>query len=213
MIDEFSRFSQACIVHSKKPSQIIDALSEKLLSLFGCPALIFSDNGGEFCAKEFQEWAEQFNIEHKTTAGNSPFSNGVVERHNAVITLMMKKLKEEFPKVKLETILCWACSAKNALSTVSGFSPNQLMFGTNTYLPGVLNSNLPALESNSFSQKDADHLNSMNAARKMFLECDSSNRIMTALKKPPRTYSLPVSTVTKFITKFHVIANGKAPLL
>ena len=211
MIDEFSRFSQACIVRSKKPSEIIDALSEKWLSLFGCPALIFSDNGGEFCAKEFQEWAERFNIEHKTSAGNSPFSNGVVERHNAVITLMMEKLKEEFPKIKLETILCWACSAKNALSTVAGFSPNQLMFGTNTYLPGVLNSNLPALESSTSSQTVADHLNTMHAARKMFLDCDSSNRIMTALKKPLRTYSSPVTTGDKVYYKDPGNTKWKGP--
>ena len=75
------------------------------------------------------------------------------------------------------------------------------MFGTNTYLPGVLNNNLPALESNTSSQTVADHLNSMNAARKMFLDCDSSNRIMTALKKPMRTYSLPVSTGDKVYYK------------
>lgn len=49
-------------------------------------SLIFSDNGGEFCSKEFQDWTEDFNIEHKTSAFNSPFSNGICERNNAVIS-------------------------------------------------------------------------------------------------------------------------------
>ena len=31
MIDEFSRFSQACIVRAEKPSEIIDTLSENWL--------------------------------------------------------------------------------------------------------------------------------------------------------------------------------------
>ena len=152
IIDEFSRFSQAGIVRSKKPSEIIDIFSEKWLSIVGCPGLVFCDNGGEFCSKGFEDWAENFNIEQKTSAAHSPFSNGIVERHNAVISLMMKKLAEEFPGTKVETLLAWACSAKNSLSTIAGFSPNQLMFGTQTYLPNVLNSNPPALENETTSK-------------------------------------------------------------
>ena len=48
--------------------------------MFGCPSLIFSDNGGEFCSKEFEDWTQNFKIEHKTSAASSPISNGIVER-------------------------------------------------------------------------------------------------------------------------------------
>ena len=112
IIDEFSRFSQAGIGRSKKTSEIIEVLSQKWISVYGCSSLIFSDNGGEFCSKEFEDWTQNFNIEHKTSAAYSPFSNGIVERHNAVISLMMLKLVEEFPNTKVDTILSWACSAK-----------------------------------------------------------------------------------------------------
>ena len=64
----------------------------------------------------------------------------------------MLKLVEEFPNTKVDTILSWACSAKNSLSTVAGFSPNQLMFGTQTYLPNVLNSIPSDLENESSSK-------------------------------------------------------------
>ena len=201
IIDEFSRFSQAGIVRSKKPSEIIDVFSEKWLSIVGCPGLVFCDNGEEFCSKEFEDWAENFNIEQKTSAAHSPFSNGIVERHNAVISLMMKKLAEEFPGTKVETLLAWACSAKNSLSTIAGFSPNQLMFGTQTYLPNVLNSNPPALENETTSKTVASHINAMHAARKMYLSCESDSRIMKALKKPLRTYAAPVTLGRKVYFK------------
>ena len=96
---------------------------------------------------------------------------------------MMKKLAEEFPGTKVETLLAWACSAKNSLSTIAGFSPNQLMFGTQTYLPNVLNSNPPALENETTSKTVASNINAMHAARKMYLSCESDSRIMKALKK------------------------------
>ena len=90
---------------------------------------------------------------------------------------MLPKLVEEFPNTKVDTILSWACSAKNSLSSVAGFSPNQLMFGTQTYLPNVLNSSSPALENETSSKVVASHINAMNASRMMFLSCESSNRL------------------------------------
>ena len=90
---------------------------------------------------------------------------------------MMLKLVEEFSNTKVDTILRWACSAKNSLSTVAGFSPNQLMFGTQTYLPNVLNSSPPALENETSSKLVASHISAMNASRMMFLSCESSNRL------------------------------------
>ena len=40
-----------------------------------------SDNGGEFANNEFKDVCEALNIYVKVTAAESPFSNGIVERH------------------------------------------------------------------------------------------------------------------------------------
>ena len=39
--------------------------------------------------------AEKFNLSLKTTAANSPWSNGIVEHHNAILIEIIKKVKEK----------------------------------------------------------------------------------------------------------------------
>ena len=56
----------------------------------------------------------QLNIEVATTVGESPFSNGTVERHNKVLAEAMQKTLDDV-KCELEIALAWALSAKNAL--------------------------------------------------------------------------------------------------
>ena len=53
--------------------------------MFGTPGKFLSDNGGEFANQEFIDFAEIFGINGKTTAAESPWSNGLCERHNLVV--------------------------------------------------------------------------------------------------------------------------------
>ena len=88
---------------------------------------------------------EKLGIDAKTTAGESPFSNGIVERHNKIIFEAFMKTMEDVT-CEAEVALAWAISAKNALQNRGGYSPNQLVFGHNTNTPSVLSDDLPALE-------------------------------------------------------------------
>ena len=51
-----------------------------------------------------------------------------------------------------DSALAWAVSAKIALQNYAGYSPNQLVFGTNGILPSVITDLAPALE--SFTSSD-----------------------------------------------------------
>ena len=46
MIDEFSRFSCACIVYNKKPETFIEMFIKHRISVYGDPKRLVSDNGG-----------------------------------------------------------------------------------------------------------------------------------------------------------------------
>ena len=59
-----------------------------------------TDSGGEFTNSQFLEMCEAMNITVKGTAAESPFSNGLVKRHNMIIA-----------------------NAKNSLANIHGFSP------------------------------------------------------------------------------------------
>ena len=55
------------------------------IALFGTPNLFLSDIGGEFDNYVFKEIGEQLNINIKTTVVESPWSNGIVEKHKGIL--------------------------------------------------------------------------------------------------------------------------------
>ena len=186
MIDTATRYSAGAIIKNKTKETIIEKFFTHWIALFGCPGTLLSDNGGEFNNDLMRELGEQLNTDVKSTAGESPWSNGITERHNALIGQMMNKILNE-QKCAPEIALAWSLSAKNALKNVYGFSPNQLVFGHNPNLPSVTNSELPALSGVTPSELIATHLNTMHAARKAFVECEASDKLRRALLSKTRT--------------------------
>ena len=86
LIDKFSRFSNAVIIKSKSKDIIIKMFLKYWISLLGSPSAVFSDNGVEFVSIEFIDFCENFNMKVKATAAEAPWSNGLCERHNTIIT-------------------------------------------------------------------------------------------------------------------------------
>ena len=48
-----------------------------------------------------------------TTAAHSPFSNGICERQNAIITELVEKDCVEYPKINLDRKMAMVCKATN----------------------------------------------------------------------------------------------------
>ena len=196
LIDHLSRYSAAAIISSKKPNEIISKIFKVWISVFGPPSKFFSDNGGEFNNQEFRELCERFNITVKTTAAEAPWSNGLCERHNAVLGDMVEKTMAECV-MPMETALNWAVHAKNSLSNVHGFSPYQLAIGYTPKLPSVMENKPPAMEpcDSSVSSTIREHLTAMGAARRAFVECENSEKIKRALR-----HNMTSSSQTKYFT-------------
>ena len=133
-----------------------------------------------------REMNEKLGIETVITAAESPFSNGIVERHNATLYEAMSKTLKDV-KCEPELALAWALSAKNALQNRGGYSPNQLVFGYNTNLPTVFTDESPALESTTSSDIIRQNLNAMHKARENFVKSEASEKIRRALKHKVRT--------------------------
>lgn len=189
LIDTFARYSQGEVVKSKDKDVIADALLKAWVSHFGQPQRFLADNGGEFSNKVYAELCERFNIEMAQTAAESPFSNGLCERHNGVLKLSILKTIED-THCSLQTALCWAVAAKNSLHGHNGYTPNQLVFGKNTNYPSVLTNKLPALNATEASSKTvSDNLSALHSARKEFIKAECSEKIKRALSHNVRTAS------------------------
>ena len=116
MIDHLTRFSAGYVCKSKAPKEILRGVFQCWIAIFGSPQKFLTDNGGEFGNKEFLEMAEQMNVRVLTTAAMSPWSNGLVERHNATLSETLYRIMEN-KDIDIETALAWAISAKNSLES------------------------------------------------------------------------------------------------
>ena len=105
-IDEFTGFRAGAIVKRKLPNVFIHEFISNWISIFGCPKSLFNDNGGQCNNSETRDICENMNIEVITTAVYiyAPFSNGVLEKHNHVLTNILLKVKHE-KKCSWETAL------------------------------------------------------------------------------------------------------------
>ena len=116
--------------------------------------------------------SDSCNITIKKTAAESPFSNGLMERHNDILEEMFLKTFEESGS-DLQIALQWVINAKNSLSNVCQMNPR---------LPNGLSNRSPALEGLSESKIVASNLKNMHEARKAFIKSESSEKISCALR-------------------------------
>ena len=159
---------------------------ENWVCIFGPPAKILSDNGGEFVNAEIVDFAEKFNVDLETTAAESAWSNSLVERHNGVRNDMLQKVIKD-TDCTIDIALNWSLAAKNCLLNVFGFSPNVLVFGSNPSFPSVLSNRFPANNPHTISKYLSDNLNALHSAREKFLEQEASEKLSRALARKTRT--------------------------
>ena len=186
MIDHATRLSAGCIIRSKNPAVIVRSIFKYWISVYGAPECFLSDNGGEFNNQEYRELAEKVNITIKTTAAESAWSNGLVERHNGIIGGMILKTQADV-QCSLELAMTWSLAAHNSLANIHGFSPFQLVLGRNPRLPSLTTDNPPALSSDITSETIRDNLNALHAARQAHIKAESDEKIRRALRHNIRT--------------------------
>ncbi len=180
MIDQFSRLSAVTFISDETPNSVMKSVTEQWLSNYGTCQKLLHDLGGEFNGKELRDLLGTMGITVSTTAAYSPFSNGIVERHNAIIKTMMDKLREdeELNGLDSKTILKQACFAKNCLMNRHGFSPFQLVFGK-TQNPLNVDYNDQTCGKNNSRNKFE---NLQVKARKEFIKAENKIRIEAALR-------------------------------
>ena len=188
MVDHATRYGQAAVVANKSAQEIIKAIFDLWIRIFGCPEKMLMDNGGEFNNHEFLDMCDKCNIRVLTTAAESPWSNGLVEKHNGILGQMITKLLAEDP-VDPKIATHWAVAAKNSLATVYGFSPNTLVFGRDPNLPHTMHNNIASNDPNFYSQLVKENLNALHKAREAFIHQESSEKLSRALNKQTRTYA------------------------
>ena len=187
MIDHATKFSVATVIKSKKKEDIVEEIFMNWIAIFGRPKKFLSDNGGEYVNSSFMDMCDKLGVHVQTTGAEAPWSNGIVERHHALLTRNVIKIIED-TKCTIRTALAWAVNAKNTLSNIGGYSPYQLVFGANPSIPSISDPYVsPATyEDETSSEKVAEHIRAIYSARKEQLASDACAKIRRALRTKTR---------------------------
>ena len=173
VIDLFTKFSVASIIQDKRAETILAKFLRIWVYQFGAPTKVLSDNGLEFNNEIFRDGAAELDIEVQCTAANSPFSNGVGERHNQTLTNILLELREDDPIKSWESLLQHALFAKNCLHNIHSISPYQLVYGRNPRLPNIFTHELLGLETQNVPGSVGTLLAFQNKCRKLYLEAEN----------------------------------------
>ena len=187
LIDMFTRYTIATIIPRKYPGEVIDAVMKHWVKHYGIPGKIMTDNGGEFTGEEMRAVTSYLNVHKDTTAAEAPWMNGVNERNHALADNILRQVVRDYPDMSLETAIAWACSAKNSLSNVYGYSPFQLVFGKNPRIPNVINDPPPSWAIKPQSKALVKNLEALHATREAFIKAEKCEKLKIALKTKIRT--------------------------
>lgn len=84
-VEYFSKWSEAKAVKSITSWQIIDFVWGNIISRFGVPRTLISDNGTHFDCKKYENFTRNLRINHRFASVAHPQTNGQTEVTNRTI--------------------------------------------------------------------------------------------------------------------------------
>ena len=96
VIDYGSRFPEIIPLEDTTAAGVINKLME-VFARYGLPAVMVSDNGPQFSAKEMNNFLKQLGIQHVRASPRYPQSNGMVERLHRTVKERLKGLRPSIP--------------------------------------------------------------------------------------------------------------------
>ncbi len=187
LVDNFTRYTQATVIPSKEPQEVIKGIMKLWIRVFSKPGNFWFDNGGEFSNNLMMEVCSELDIKIHTTGASSPWQNGLVEKNHALVDNILQQVLNDYQELDLETALAWSCYAKNILTNVYGFSPYELVFGRKPNVIDILEAPPTAHEIRTHCKVFEDNMNAMTAAKAAFVKAQNCEKLKLALRSKIRT--------------------------
>ncbi|KAE8217951.1 hypothetical protein CF326_g9293 [Tilletia indica] len=166
-----------------RSSEAAVRLLETIVTFFGKPASLLTDNGAEFISYAFTMALSRFGIKPLHTSPYHPQTNGKVERFNAdLVNILRRLLVEPSPRQQWDLLLPAALLAYRAHPlTAHGKSPAMLLFGADPVLPStpiveVLYAPPSDAEIEAIQQRRDDFVHDLNDIREKALDLQQHQR-------------------------------------
>ena len=134
-IDFFTKWVEAIPTRNATDKVIISFIQENILSRFGCPKNLLTDNDNSFKSKAMVAFCEENGIVLKHSTPYYPRGNVLAESTNKSIIQSIKKLLSQ-NKRSWDSMLKYALWAdKITIKKAIGTYPFQLVYGTDVVFP------------------------------------------------------------------------------
>ena len=127
--DYFSKWVDAIPIRNQKANTVAQKLVDQIVSIFGVPMQIHSDQGRMFESDVFQEMCKILGIEKTRTTPHHPQSDGMVERANRTIENMLSTFVSENQKDWDIYLPLLTLAYRSSIHEATGVSPCEMMFG------------------------------------------------------------------------------------
>ena len=178
ILDAGTNFHTAIISPSTTSTNIIQLLHQHWFLWAGIPTEIVVDSGTELNSHEFQDLLQKYGIRSITTNPEAHWQSGHIERHGSFLQSMLTKIDTEmgiegYPELREALRQC--TNAKNTLSSRHGYSPEIIMSGRQSRLPGsILNDE--AIPSHLQALQEGDQEVDNQSSRKMLQLRETARR-------------------------------------
>ena len=195
LIDYATSYHVACPAPNRCSASAIQFIGQQWVSWAGSPVEMIVDAATEFNSREMEEFCQRFNIRKSTICPEAHWQNSRSERHGQILEKMLEKYECEFPihsYQDLQQAVWFCCQGKNASSLRKGYSPEILVFGKSTRLPGSVSSDtqLPAhmLANSEMAEglRFREQLAKREAARRAFHAADNDSALRRSLLRRTR---------------------------
>lgn len=128
VVDYATRYPEAIALPSIETTRVAEALLD-IYSRVGFPEEVLSDLGTQFTSSMMKEVSRLISVTQLNTSPYHPCCNGLVEKFNGTLKIILKRLCSERPKDWDRYISAVLFSYREVPQESTGFAPFELLYG------------------------------------------------------------------------------------
>uniref|UniRef100_A0A2N9EHJ1 Integrase catalytic domain-containing protein n=1 Tax=Fagus sylvatica TaxID=28930 RepID=A0A2N9EHJ1_FAGSY len=152
----FSKWVEAIPLRKATGAAVANFIREHIITRFGIPHKIISDNGTPFVNKNVREVLEHYRVKHRRSTPYYPQGNGQAEATNRMLLRILSKMVFDYGKGWSSHLANTLWAYRGSTKTATGFTSFSLVYGTDAISPTELLVPSPRILHGMDLEADAD---------------------------------------------------------
>ena len=141
--DYFTKWVEAFAMPNMEARTVAEFVVQEVVTRFGVPYTIHSDQGRQFEDKVFTEMCKLLHVKKTRTTPYHPQSDGMVERYNKTLLSMLRTLVDDNQRNWDELLPYVLMAYRSVDHETTGCTPNYLMLGREVSTPLDISHEMP----------------------------------------------------------------------